>query len=82
MLSQLTGGVYKVSVVSFLFPSAVCGVIPLPEQLRYNHGNQCLCSAGLCELCCHVGRPLTGQIPFLVFLVFVLCGEDAATDRD
>lgn len=61
-------------VLSFLAPSVACGVIPLPVQLRYNHGNQRLCNAGQCELCCRSNeRPLTGQISFLSFLPFSCC---------
>lgn len=65
---------YEVRVLSFLSPSVACGVIPLPAQLRYNHGNRRLCNAGQCEPCCRSnGRPLTGQISFLSFLPFSRC---------
>lgn len=78
-----TGGVHKVRVVSFLLPCVAFGVIPSPVQLQYNHGNQHLCNAGLCELCCRSnGRPLTGQISFLPFSsCLVVCGTSSCPQR-
>lgn len=60
---------YKWALPSW-FPSISGGVIPLPEQLRYNHGNQRLCNAGLCGLCCRSnGRPRSSFFLFSPFLV-------------